>query len=54
MSPALDLAEVHHWPAHVGLMLMSLMDRAPEQKDRHRRMVEMFVLPGLLAKTAGD
>jgi hypothetical protein len=30
------------------------MDRAPEQKDRHRRMVETFVLPGLLAKQGQD
>jgi AcrR family transcriptional regulator len=52
MIPTLDLAEVHHWLAHVGLMLMSLMDRAPDQKDRHRRMIETFVLPGLLAAPA--
>lgn len=50
MDPDLDLDEVHHWLANVGLMLMSLIERAPADKDRHRAMLRTFVLPALTGR----
>lgn len=50
MDPALDLDHVHHWLANVGLMLMSMMDRAPGDKESRRAMIRTFVLPALTGR----
>lgn len=48
MRADLDLDQVHHWLANLGLMLMSLIERAPNDKEGHRAMIRTFVLPALV------
>jgi AcrR family transcriptional regulator len=54
MDPELDLDDVHLWLGNLGLMLMSWMERAPEAKAQHRRVIETLVLPGLVNRQDGD
>src|SRR5439155_1161509 len=54
MNPELDLDDVHLWLGNLGLMLMSWMERAPEAKAQHRRVIETLVLPGLVNRQDGD
>jgi AcrR family transcriptional regulator len=48
MNPELDLDDVHLWLGNLGLMLMTWLERAPDQKARHRRIIESLVLPALV------
>jgi AcrR family transcriptional regulator len=49
MNPDLDLVRVHHWLGNLGLMLMSLIERAPNDKQARRELIQTFVLPALVA-----
>jgi hypothetical protein len=40
---------VHHWLGNLGLMLMSLIERAPNDKQARRELIQTFVLPALVA-----
>jgi AcrR family transcriptional regulator len=48
MNPDLELDKVHRWLGNIGLMLMSLIERAPSDKAGRREMVRTFVLPALV------
>jgi AcrR family transcriptional regulator len=48
MRPDLDLDDVHLWLGNLGLLLMTWLERAPDQKARHRRIIETLVVPALV------
>lgn len=45
MSATLDYRDVYRWLAEVGLMLMRLIERDPDNLDDYRSMIRTFVLP---------
>lgn len=45
MNAALDSRTVFRWLAEVGLMLMRLIERDPDNLDEYRSVIRTFVLP---------
>lgn len=54
LRPGLDRHEAHVWLGHVGIILMSLLDREPKSEPaKFRKLVRSFVVPAFVNASRG-